>query len=613
MMARHMAFFTKAGLRPFLERVEGGDALVFLYAAVIIRQFLCWSPFSNAIAWTLSAIIGAVVLHLYVVTKDEVRQRNSLAFWIVVVLPLSFAYLLRLPFPDVSFDVLNVRLFHGARALQGFLYHPGDFFPTPAPYNTAPDMVMGITRLLFGYRLGTILNLCALLWSASVLGRILRPHISNAWVRSGAVLLIFAVEHVFFEINTYMVDLLALPLLLEATRLALRARELEKGSGHMVRIASLLGLSLAFKLINVIAALPIFLLCAWAIVSEQRASLSGRELLRTGFLSVAAVVAPVLPFSIYLYQQMGSPVFPFLNGICRSPYWPANSIWDPRWGPVGLWEKMSWPVLTLFRPERLSELSVYSGRLALGFIAAALALVLAWRNKELRRLCFIALSGLLLWSATTGYIRYALFLELLAGAILVMLVVHAARSKWQLGLAAVVVCLLGTQAAVACHYIGKMEWSRRPTLFQLPAFWQNETRHLLRDHSLRRFSPKPDRTRFGQVEVWIESSMKTASLEILLNDKAPVIGLRSHESFAVRDARQRFVDALERAAGKRMFTLCLADDLAESLEFVKLRGLTAGAQTRLMLPFYSSDIRLALILIEVTGAEQAAVAMRQTL
>jgi hypothetical protein len=410
-----------------------------------------------------------------------------------------------------------------------------------------------------------------------------------------------------------MVDLLALPLLLEATRLTLRPIAAEKCSGHLVRIAFLLGLSLAFKLINVIAALPILVLVAWTFISEQRGSLSGRQLLRTGVVSFAAFVLPALPFSIYLYQEMGSPVFPFLNGIFKSPYWHANSGWDPRWGPAGFWETLSWPVQSLFRPDRLSELSVYSGRVSLGLIGAALALVLGWRNKELRRLSFLALSGLFLWSATTGYIRYALFLELLAGAILVMLVLQAARSQWQLGLAAVVFCLLGTQGAVAGHYVSTIEWSRRPTLFQSPGAWQRETQHLLRDHSLRRFSPKSDRTRFAQVEVWIESSMKTVSVEILLNDKAPVIGLRSHESFAVREARLRFIHSLEQAVGKRMFTICFAEDLAESLEFIQLRGLVAGAQTPLLLPFYSSDIGLALILIEVTGAEQAAVAMRQTL
>jgi hypothetical protein len=213
----------------------------------------------------------------------------------------------------------------------------------------------------------------------------------------------------------------------------------------------------------------------------------------------------------------------------------------------------------------------------------------------------------------TGYIRYALFFELLTGAILVMLILQAMKKRSQLALALILLCSFGAQAAVACHYVGKTEWSGRPTLFHMPAAWKRETQHLLRDHSLRRFSPKPNRTRFAQVEVWVESSMKTAALEILLNDKAPVIGLRSHESFAVHEGRVRFVQALERAAGKRMFTICFAEDLAQSLEFIKLRGLVAGAQTPLQLPFYSRDLRLPLILIEVTGAEQAAAALRQTL
>ena len=600
-------------LQAFLERVEGGDALIFLYVAVIIRQFLCWNPFPNAIAWALSALIASLVLHAYVVIKTEPRRRNSLPFWILVVLPLSFVYLLRLPFPDVSFDVLNYRLFHGVRALEGFLYHPGDFSPTPAPYNTAPDMVMGITRVLFGYRLGTIVNLFALIWAGSILDRLLRSHISNRWLRAGAVLLIFAVEHVFFEINTYMIELLALPLLLEATRLALRAVAPEKRSGHMARIAFLLGLSVAFKLINIVAALPIALLCAWTFLSDHRATLSGKELLRTSLLSFGAFLAPVLPFSIYLYHQTGSPVFPLLNGIFKSPYWPANSGWDERWGPVGIWETLVWPMQIFFHPERLSELLVYSGRMSLGLVGAGLALVLAWRNKELRRLSFVALFGLFLWSAQTGYIRYALFLELLTGAILVMLAVIAMQRKWLLGLAALILCSLGAQAALAGRYIGKTEWSGRPTIFKFPAAWKRETQYLLRDHSLRRFSPKSDRTRFAQVEVWIESSMKTSGLEILLNDKRPVIGLRSHESFAVREGRRLFVQALERAAGKRMFTICFAEDLAQSLEFIRLRGLVAGAQTPLQLPFYSPDIPLPLILIEVSGAEQAAATMRQTL
>ena len=613
MMARLMAASNRTRLRAFVDRVEGGDALLFLYTAVIVRQFLCWIPLPNAVAWVVAALGAGLVIWRYVLAKEETGERSSPAFLVVVAVPLVVAFLLRFPFPDVSFDVLNYRLFQAARTLRGFLDQPGDFFPTPMPFNPAPDMVMGIARLLFGYRLGTIANLFALLWSARILDRLLRAHIPHAWVRAGGILTVLAVEQIFFQVNTYLIDLLSLPLLLEATRLALRSVEPAMWRRHLARIAFLLGLSVAFKVINVTFALPIALLAAWTLIGEHRGSTPWSALLRAGLLSLAVFLLPVLPFSIYLYQQTGSPVFPMVNGLFQSPYWPANNNWDNRWGAFGFWQVLAWPVRMLWQPERLSELSVYSGRLPLGAVGALVALVLAWRDKHLRGLCFITLAGLLLWSAASGYVRYAIFLELTAGAVLLVLVVNLRMKKWQLGLALVVVCLLGTQAAVACRYVAKTEWGGRPTIFQLPAAWKRETQHVLRDHSLRQFSPKPDRTRFAQVEVWIESGIKTSGLEILLNDKAPVIGLRSHESFAVREGRVRFVQAVERAAGKRIFTICFAEDLAHSLEFIRLRGLVAGAQTPLQLPFYSRDLSLPLILIEVTGAEQAAAAVRQTL
>lgn len=613
MMARLMAAFDRTWLRAFRDHVEAGDVLLVVYTAVIIRQFLCWIPLPNAIAWAVAALGAGLVIWRYVLAKEETRERSSVAFWVVLALPLLCAFLLRFPFPDVSFDVLNYRLFQATRTLRGFLDQPGDFFPTPMPFNPAPDMAMGIMRLLLGYRLGTIVNLFALLWAARILDRLLRAHVPHAWVRAGSILAVLAVEQIFFQINTYLIDLLALPLLLEATRLALRAVEPAKWSKHLARIAFLLGLSVAFKLINVAFALPIALLSAWTLIAEHHGATPWNDLLRAGLVSLAAFLLPVLPFSIYLYQQTGSPVFPMMNGIFQSAYWPANNNWDNRWGTFGFWPVLAWPIKMLWQPERMSELAVYSGRLPLGAAGALLALVLAWKDKQLRGLCFLTLSGLLLWSAASGYVRYAIFLEMTAGAVLVMLIVHLLQKKWQLGLALVVLCLLSAQAALACRFVARTEWGGRPTIFKLPAAWKREMQHLLRDRSLRQFTPKPDQTRFAHVEVWIGSGIKTSGLQILLNDKAPIIGLRSHESFAVREGRRRFVDALERAAGKRMFTICFADDLTQSLEFIRLRGLAAGTQTPLQFPFYSRDIPLALILIEVTGAEQAAAAMRQTL
>jgi hypothetical protein len=596
---------------PFLERVEAGDALLFLYVTTIFRQYLCWTPFPNVIAWLLAAVFTGVVIWFYVVTRNEARERMSLAFALIVGLPLAFCFLLRVPFPDVSFDVLNYRIFHGIRGLRGFLYQPGDFFPTPAPYNTAPDMAMGITRIVFGYRMGTLINLFSLLWAARIIDRLLRVRLANNWLRAGAVLLIFAVEHVCFEINTYMIDLLAVPLLLEATRLSLAENDSENRASRMARIAFLLGLSVAFKLIYVVTAMPIALLCAWRFFRQP---FHARELGRTILFSLGAFLLPVLPFTIYLYLEMGSPVFPILNGIFKSPYWPPNSGWDTRWGPFGFWEVLIWPVKMFFRPERLSELLVYSGRLSLGFIASLLAWIVAWRDPQLRRLSFVTLAGLLLWSRGTGYIRYALFLELLAGVVLVTLAVQTMKDRRLLVIALLVFCSLGEQALLACKYTATTEWSGRPIFFKYPDAWKREAHYLLRDRrSLASFSSKTDRVRFADVEIWIESSIKTASLEIMLNRKAPVIGLRSYESFASPESRRRFITAIEAAAGKRMFTLCFAEDLPDALLTIEKRGLTAGAQTPIDLPFYSPDYRLGLIMIEVSGAEQAAATMRKTL
>ena len=596
--------------RRFFDRVHGGDTFIFLYLAVIVRQYLCWLPLSNAIAWMASALLAGAGCWIYVTTRTETRTRIPLAFWIFVLAPLTFAFSLRVVFPDVSFDVLNYRIFHGLRGLRGFLYRPGDFFPTPAPYNTAPDMAMGITRIAFGYRLGTLINLFSLLWAARIIDRLLRAHLPNDWLRSAAVLLVLTTEHVFFEINTYMIDLLAVPLLLEAARLGLD----ENCNAHLPRIAFLLGLSVAFKLINVVTAGPIAILCAWRFFHEAPPSLDASQLGRSLLVSLGAFLLPVLPFTIYLYQEMGSPVFPILNGVFKSPYWPPNSGWDNRWGTSGLWEVLVWPVKSLFHPDRLSELLVYSGRLSLGFIAALLAWLVAWRDVQVRRLAFLTLAGMLLWSLGTGYIRYALFLESLAGVVLVNLVIRVLQNRALVPVAVVLLCSLGAQTILACRYVAKTEWSGRATFFRYPGAWKREAHFLLRDRgSLASFSPKAERTRFADVEVWIESSIKTASLEIMLNRRAPVIGLRSYESFSSPESRARFVGAVKGAAGKRMFTLCFTEDLADAIATIEKRGLIAGAQTPLSLAFYSPDYRLELIMIEVSGAEQAAAAMRKTL
>jgi hypothetical protein len=79
--------------------------------------------------------------------------------------------------------------------------------------------------MILGFRLGTLINFLVLLWAAQITDKLLRPLVTRAWCRSFCVLLIVLAENLLFEIGTYMIDLLALPLLLEATLLTLRSNE----------------------------------------------------------------------------------------------------------------------------------------------------------------------------------------------------------------------------------------------------------------------------------------------------------------------------------------------------------------------------------------------------
>jgi hypothetical protein len=286
-------------------RLEFGDLLLIFYFLVLVRPWF-WGT-GNAVAWCLTISIALACEYLYLSAKTEASAHPSYSFWLIVALPLLFAYAIRAPFPDSSFDVWSLRLLHGERGLRGFIYHPGEFFPSSAPFNPAPDMLTGIFRHLLGYRLGTILNFLVLVWAGTVLDKMLRPHIRHSALRAASILVVICTEHVLFEINNYMVDLLALPLMLEATRLVIDADDESKMRRAVIlRIAFLISASVTLKLSNAALAAPLVLVCAWRVVS-WRPKLPA--LASMAFQSLVIFALPLLPFMIWIYRLTGSPVF----------------------------------------------------------------------------------------------------------------------------------------------------------------------------------------------------------------------------------------------------------------------------------------------------------------
>ncbi|HST53228.1 MAG TPA: hypothetical protein VLJ61_14555 [Pyrinomonadaceae bacterium] len=605
-------------VREFSWRFEFGDALLAFYFVVLVRQWF-W-PLENTAGWSLTVPLALAVWCFYVSTKREAMGRISKSFWLVVALPLLLVYLLRAPFPDSSFDVWSLRLFHGERALRGFIYRPGEFFPTAAPFNPTPDMVTALFRHALGYRLGTIVNLFALLWAGAILDRLLRPFVRRDWLRAACVLLALFAEHVLFEINNYMPDLLALPLMLEATRLALDARQWEARRNTSVRVALLVGASVALKLSNAALAVPLVLVCVWRVMATRPLNL--KALAADVLACVLVFAAPLAPFMLWVYRLTGSPVFPIYNGYFRSPFYPPSNGWDGRWGGFGAREILPWPVLVFFEPQRTAELGVYSGRLSLAFVVALACLLLARRTEaRTRTLAFVVVLGSLLWSLTMGYIRYGLYLEVLSGVLLVIVAsrLFSARAResstvdtsapsgaapvaplLKKALAALVCAVLVAQSALAAFYVSRQEWSMRPTAFQDFDSYASEARYVLRDRSIRSLLSQDERERFDRVGVWVVSGSKTAGLMPFLNDRAPVVGVRSAGIFVMDASRAKFARTLDAYEGRPMYSLAFAEDYDEALKALGAAGLRAGRVETVTFPFFAPSHPVNIYFFEVT-------------
>jgi hypothetical protein len=599
-------------LDDILRKIEVGDAVLFLYIAAFARQFF-WPLASNRLAWTLTILTSALVFALHWRKKPLEADRTPRVFFLIVLLPLAFFYALRVSLPDMSWDVLDYRLINAERALNGWPMIAGDFFPVRFPFNPAPDMVMGISRHLLGYRLGTIVNVAVLAWTGMILERLLRAFVTRDALRCACVLLLLLTEHLLFEVNNYMVDLLALPLLLEATRLALdtsrHARELPV---RFARIGLFLGMSLAFKLTNLAFVIPILLLCAFRMARNEM-----RFDVKAAVCCVGCIMLPLLPYSLYIYSQTGSPVFPLYNWIFKSPYWPAVDLRTERWGPIvddvrfknmSAWEVLVWPLLLPFRVEHTAaDLGPHWGRVSLAFIASIATLLRRGVDRRVRELAIVTLLGAMIWSAASGMLRYATYVELIGGLLAIYLAMdllktakESRRPAINRAVGSVIILIMLVQAASACIYGYKFEWGSRPPFFADTDWHLREARYILRDRSFEAFLSSSDRAQFDPNAVWVESDALTSGVQVMLDRDAPQWCLYMPEYFSTDEARARFRRAVEAAKGKPIYSLCLSNGFPQASDYIRSAGLGIGDVRGLSLPFYSHSQKFhSSFLIEV--------------
>jgi hypothetical protein len=596
-------------LKSFPTKLEIGDVLLLLYTLAFVRQWL-WIVPANVVAWILTALLSLGIWALYLASKDRDSQKTPRAFWLIVALPLFLIFAMRAAFPDTSFDVMDYRLINSERALHGLPLIAGDFFPTRFPFDPAPDMVTGISRHLLGYRLGTIVNYLVVLWVGTLLVKFLRPYVRRSWLLCAGVLVLLLTEHLLFIINNYMVDLLALPLLLQGTRIALADEE--PNSRHSIQLAFFLGASAAFKLTNLAFAVPILLLYLYKLTRRS----TRQAWLKQAVIFAGCFLLPLIPYTLYIYSQTGNPVFPLFNHVFQSPYWPTNDpgvrwgpiVDDPRWLNMRWWEVLLWPLLLPFKIEHTAaDLGPHAGRISIAFLAAVAALAQKRISPRLRMIGLIIVVGALLWSTLSGMLRYATYLELIGGVLVMAIAAQLFESRQGPSslqrlkrMAAIALCaILASQGAIAVAYVYRFEWSARPTVFDQPqAFW-NDSKFFLRDYSLSRFLSSRELAIISPVNAWAETSALETAGEVELNGNAPAICLYMPEYFGTAESRARFATALTELGDRKLYSLCYTEHFRDAMDSIRRAGFTSGRITPLVVPYYSEYTRLNVALIEI--------------
>jgi hypothetical protein len=338
---------------------------------------------------------------------------------------------------------------------------------------------------------------------------------------------------------------------------------------------------------------------------------------------ITAIVAPAAPFLIFMFKETGNPVFPLYNRVFRSPYWTPESLASPEIGPHNLLQTLLWPFWVYVNPEHGSDF-LGVDRIALAFIFA-IASVLAPRVKpSLKLLGFVTASSILLWSASSGNLRYGIFAEVLGG-ILILSVLASLLSTYGAGdepakrrrLAVLVLCfsvLIAMQLfrsyrdALTQHRMINSD-TVKATLFQDVRGYVHESAYLFRDRSTKRFLNADERRTVDNVDVWVNSYPTTVGMMVSLKPEIPIIAvtmfLPDTDNFyplKTAAARERYELARNAAAGKHLYSVALEEHIDEALGYLKRAGLEPTRVQMWQLPYYSPYTHMKVALIELENA-----------
>ena len=372
--------------------------------------------------------------------------KKDLIFFFILFIIMAITIV----FPDRMYDTLNYHLYSQEHPFNSILN--GDLFPSKVINSftySLTDRMFYPFRLLFGYRMGLILNYLLLISIYYQVKRIFSKFIKNEWIIIIGSLLCVLNLSIIDLIDVYYADLFSLVYLLEIVNIALFDCLDKNNILKFSYIGFISGLAFCTKISN---AFFIFIFGLLYLIRNKSNLKNVKWYVYIVFIIM--FVIPSFVYAYYAYKETGNPVFPFYNTIFKSGYYPDSNWMDLRFGPNNVIEVIFWPIIMNFKMNKAIDIGIVEPLWVIGYISALIYVIIFVMQKikhqviEKNRLCLVLVTLLcyLIWAKfILGYTRYGLVLLILSGIVFTLLLYDSFKNKYYI----IVIVLL---ASLGYHF-----------------------------------------------------------------------------------------------------------------------------------------------------------------
>lgn len=513
--------------------------------------------------------------------------------------------------PDISFDTSNYHLYFQEFLTRDFVNY--DFFPVRA-YN-ASTLVLGdrmfyLFRYVFGYRMGIMLNTYVIIVVYFQIKNLIQDLFieSNMQISKIAMSVIcficFLTENILTLISTYMVDLLALPLLLEAIRVVCVNKKLEKDEIHIgiFYLCILAGISTAIKMTNIIVLFPIAVIFIFKNYRKIKIS--------HYLVGILIIVGLLFTYLFCSWKITGNPFFPYMNSIFKSPYFSQEltpndfSGFNNNFGPHNIIEWLFYPIFMVLKPEITSDIPFCTGRLLLVALSGMMYFIYKiknnekWGDKE-KEISIILVSFYFVFlSIFHGYMRYIIVFELL-GSLMTgyQIAFFLAKNKRKSTI---------FSTCIACLIIEQVLWCGTYCIYrQWEWSWRDiRNRDAVTENMKMIFSDYSSGIQeeiLENIESWVLVDA-SGSLAVNLKKDVPIINLATSVTNDITE--EMLQERLENLGEEGIYSISKREEFLGNLSKYSEFGLDVKSILLLQPAFYNSRFCLPLIELEKTEKEE---------